>query len=1665
MKRILFSLILISGFSNVLYGQMQEGQDVLYGNEWIDYDRPYFKVKTGQDGIYRIPRAALLNAGIPVDVLTGDQYQLFHLGKEVPIYTSTNAIFGSEDFIEFYGEQNRSQIDRYLFEGGESDILNPLYSLVNDTSAYFLTWNEPGVSNLRYASIENDLTDLPGKEVWYWHEETLSFTERLAKKANSQGVRNSHFQKGEGYSNNFKKRHNIAFKTDHAYLSATDSARLQFQMAVNERPHELSIRINNQDRITENFYGYALKKYDLGVMLGSESETINLTTEGAASNNDRQAIGYASLKYPRTFHMNGEAFAFTISRSSSGRYLEIEQFEAGNEPPVLYRLDGRQRLTANVANGITRIKLPPSVIDYRLFLSSVNAIQTIESVSPVNFTNYDEQEAEYIILSNTALFDDGNGRNLVQEYADYRSSAEGGAFTTVIVDVEQLYDQFAYGIDRHYIAIRNFGHYIRQDWANPRYFFILGKAIETDQMRTANKVAEYEDQLFYVPTFGNPGADNLLLSDNTTSTPVIPLGRLAASTPAEIEIYLDKVKAFDANRNLPQTIEDKYWMKRILHLGGGDPTIQGTIRRNLEDLEEVIENSAFGGDVTAFYKESTDAIEVTLADDLFDIINNGLSVITFYGHSGTNSFDFSLDKPENYENKDKYPIFISLGCYSGQIHAPSRGVSESFVFARDRGTMAFFASTGLGYVSSLRIASNFFYEAMGDSNYGEGLGDIMQTTLNAMDFKNSLGVDELAAQYTLHGDPAIVLNAHDGPDFTIDQSSVAFSPKIVDLSLDSFDIQFDVLNLGKQSTEPLNIRITQELPNKETIMLIDTMLEATLSDNQFSFRIPTLGKSSVGLNYFSIEADVNNNIPEVPLPQAEMNNSLLATEGKGIPLFIIDNSIQPIYPVNYSIVNEETITLSASTTNALAPDQDYVFEIDTTSLFNSPFKQRTIQTQIGGLLQWTPDIIPIDNTVYYWRVSLDSTDTAIGYNWEERSFVYLPGESKGWNHSHYFQFLEGRKDELTITAEREFQFEADGFFITMYLRNLSNEGVPSYVFNFGGPASSVAPWNYMDEGFGIVVGDALDGVGWVNPSGGDYGSVNPNRNTRVFAFPTKTKESRKALIDFLTQVIPDNSFVYAFTILNSIDSKLYQEEWAQDSIDWGTNIYSVFEEEGAQLIRGLADGGPFHYGFFYKKGDRVLTEGISTSLEEELKVESFIPVPGIFGRYETPPAGPAKSWDSFSFEINGLSENDQFLAKIYSLQNGEKTLLIDSIRTKRYDLGEVDASENTQLVGVVEFYDEVDRTAPDIEFIRFSYQEKPELAVNPAAHFTISGDTIAQGSSFELSYNVTSLNKVPFDSILISYTTINADNVQMETRILESPLEGLGQTTFEFEFEEQNFLPGINQINVNVNPEEAQPEITLANNFVNIPFTVAKDITNPILDVTFDGIRIQDGDIVSPKTEIHISLTDENPNLPIQDTSSFRIFLTHPDGQITPVRFNQQNVNFIPASGDDKNQAAVLFYPELEMDGTYELTVQGWDASRNISGDYAYQQSFKVFNENMISNVLNYPNPFSTSTRFVYTLTGEQPAFFKIQIMTVSGRIVKEIGMDELGPLKIGTHITDYQWDGRDEYGDRLANGVYLYRVVAQDATGKAFENFDEKLGTGTNQFFKQNLGKMVILR
>ena len=388
-------------------------------------------------------------------------------------------------------------------------------------------------------------------------------------------------------------------------------------------------------------------------------------------------------------------------------------------------------------------------------------------------------------------------------------------------------------------------------------------------------------------------------------------------------------------------------------------------------------------------------------------------------------------------------------------------------------------------------------------------------------------------------------------------------------------------------------------------------------------------------------------------------------------------------------------------------------------------------------------------------------------------------------------------------------------------------------------------------------------------------------------------------------------------------------------------------------------------------------------------------------------------------------------------------------------------------------YDESDRTAASVKEFYFDYQRTGDVAISPAVAYSVP-DTLSQGEVARMEIGYENLSPIAMDSLLIELSVLDASNTVTRLYRRRPALPGKGRDTVQFDLPTQSVTSGL-RVQLVLNPGQDQPEEVLFNNLLTTDLGVGTDRVPPDLKVYFDGRRINNGELVSARPEILIQLRDENTFRRLDDSAAYEIELIHP-GQGSSgerIRMSDSRVEYVPATGSGENRADIYFRPELLQDGTYRLKVQAKDRSNNKSGIFEYEQEFEVLNEQMITNVLTYPNPFTTQTRFVYTLTGSEiPATFRIQIMTVSGRVVRDIDLLATENIKIGTHQTDYAWDGTDEYGDQLANGVYLYRVITADDSGSPLDShqtssnaeFRETHGV-IDQYFRNGLGKVVILR
>lgn len=155
------------------------------------------------------------------------------------------------------------------------------------------------------------------------------------------------------------------------------------------------------------------------------------------------------------------------------------------------------------------------------------------------------------------------------------------------------------------------------------------------------------------------------------------------------------------------------------------------------------------------------------------------------------------------------------------------------------------------------------------------------------------------------------------------------------------------------------------------------------------------------------------------------------------------------------------------------------------------------------------------------------------------------------------------------------------------------------------------------------------------------------------------------------------------------------------------------------------------------------------------------------------------------------------------------------------------------------------------------------------------------------------------------------------------------------------------------------------------------------------------GELIAPQPEVQIRLKDENKYLALNDTANVRLWLISSDtlGFVSleqPLYFNNPQVQFVPPTAADaangKNSATITYRPNLNS-GVYALKSPHHQPQQQHLCQKAYQIGFMVDTKPAISNLLNYPNPFTTSTRFVFKLSGVTvPQNLKIQNSNGTGQ-------------------------------------------------------------------------------
>lgn len=1672
-----------------------------FNNSWIDHSKTYFRFSLAKDTLCRISQAQL--AAVGLGNTPAQHFQLWRNGEQVRIYTSVSSgPLSTTDYIEFWGEMNDGKTDKHLY----LDTLTQLcdrYSLETDTATYFLTVNLNVTENLRYTQENNPVVGTSLTPDAYFMRRLESHYKNNINRGRARVVIEyvycSSYDTGEGWSSGdvfpccaLSK----VFTNINKYAAGPPNS-VTFTIGASGGAlysRELVAKFFNTEvlKVGMPFFDYVkdtIRNLPLSVLPNNNNLAVSINGNGTDVN-DRIAVSCFTVTYPATFNFNNESnFYFELAPNALGNYIIINNFNNNGVAPILYDMTNGRRYFGNIdVGGQVRFVLPPSSQPVRKFNLMSNAASNVYAVGGMSskvFTNYGlaANQGDYLIISNKVLFNNGNGVNNVDLYRQYRASVTGGGYAAKVYDIDEITDQFGFAIKKNPAAVRDFILYAKHTFANPiKYVFIIGHGLSYMDYTTRQDDV-VANQLNLVQTFGWPVSDILLACEPGTIDQVVPIGRLGAVNGAEVGAYLEKMKEYEQVQMSPnQTVADKGWMKNFLHtIGGSEPQETIDFTNYLNQYKIIAEDTLMGARVSTFAKSTNAAIEQEQSQSITNLFNEGLGYIKYFGHSSANELAINLNYPETYNNAGKYPFIHVSGCTVGNFftYNPLRpsgnyanmSLSEKYLFLSNKGSIGFLGSTHFGIPPFLDFYNTNLYKNFCYDLYGQTIGQQIQQTVQTLgnvpllDFYTRMHLEEI----TLHGDPAMKLNVFQKPDYAIEDQMVKFTPTIISVADNNFTLDIKMKNLGKATSDSIRVTVDQKLPNNTIRSLYSKKIPGIRNTDSISLVVPINPVTDKGRNELIIMLDSGNVVSEI----SETNNRLSKE------FYIFEDELRPISPYNFSIVNQQNITYYASTANPLGEMRQYVMEIDTTELFNSAFKKTVNASGVGGLIQFDPTGVTFtENTVYYWRTATVPTGTG-NYIWNNFSFIYLPTGGTGFNQSHYFQHLHSTGTDLSYNAGRQWVFPSSVTAVKMKTGVFPVSAREAQDFEINADGANIVQSVCVSS---LPVGNLIV-MSIFNPIGftpvlnaetgqpGRFGSelVCADDKRFSFTYTLTTPERRTAAMNFLKNNVPPGYYVIVMNFANSNQgANSYVADWKLDDPTGTNTLYHTLKNAGFAAVDSFYK--PRAFSFMYKNGDATFTPvwKVSEGVSDKVELDVNAPTGKGSGTLVSPLFGPAKKWqqflwrgrtkesipgDSITFDIIGVD------------QAGTETPLytVDS-STKIFDISAVDANLYPYIKLKMHNEDFMSGTPYQLDYWRLKYAPLPEGAIAPNILFAMK-DTVEQGEKIDFKLAFKNISPINFDSLMkIGFSVRDKNNVNNPLNVPKGKKLVAGDTlVISYPIDTRNFS-GNNTLIVDVNPANDQPEEYHFNNILYKNFYVKGDVYNPLLDVTFDGVHILNKDIVSAKPHILVDLKDESRFMALADTSLLKVQVRYPDGNIRDFHFGDL-MQFTPANlATGNNTATIDFKPVFTDDGEYELIVSGKDVVGNYAGALNYHVVFTVISKAMISNLLNYPNPFTTSTAFVFTITGEQvPQNIRIQVLTITGKIVREITKDELGPLHVGPNITEFKWDGTDSYGQKLANGVYLYRVLT-NLNGKSLDKYKAQ-GDKTDQYFNKGYGKMVILR
>jgi hypothetical protein len=675
--------------------------------QWLA-GQPALKIRVDREGMYRVTRTQLSNAGFNVNV-SGNFWRLFVDGVE------QNIVVGPQDsYIDFYG---RAQDTR---ESAEK-----VYYLVG-------------------GSMKGRRMAVRRTRAGHASENSVSFNQTVTRK-----FRTTYFTT---LKNGDEENYFGAVLGNPAGASVSGTLALN---GLDPAPHQATVTFRLQG-ITKQTASQTYEFLVNGQVVGSTSVTSmtnvlrsysissSILVEGDNTMSVRALNGghfimldTFSIQHKRLHQVRDQRLKFFTGASKGATVTGLD-----SASPVIYDITAPDRPT--IVGGVTTSQAQGGLFQANVpFLTSraLYAVTDNGRMSPASMTmnipstlDSSANQGHLLIITHANFMTEAN------QWATFRRSQ---GHTVFVADIEDVFDEYGYG-ERTTEAIRSFVQRAYSSWADPaRYVLLIGDASYDPK--------NYEGRPFlnFVPTrlfdtFEEETASDDWFADFTNDgVAELPVGRLSVRTTGIVPLYLSKVQSFEAAVAGNQGLEERGTVLAFDEPNGWD----------FADVSQRVASKTPTGTPNVL----VDRLAANSRTTLLNALNAGPFVANYSGHGNLSAWYsattfFGRSDALAMTNSSRLTLFTMVTCLNGMFHTfESSSLAEALTENPNGGAVASWASTGKTFPDVQDMMINRFFLKLADRTIPR-LGDLSN------DAKRSFwGSRDVKLSWVIIGDPMLRL--------------------------------------------------------------------------------------------------------------------------------------------------------------------------------------------------------------------------------------------------------------------------------------------------------------------------------------------------------------------------------------------------------------------------------------------------------------------------------------------------------------------------------------------------------------------------------------------------------------------------------------------------------------------------------------------------------------------------------------------------------------------------------------------------------------------------------------------------------------------------------------------------------------------------------------------